>query len=94
MLTKLLLIFHQGKPEKEVLSLGLDVALPRSRINYVEFFLPLEKLCYCLNKRNTYKHSWTYVWHSVSVLARKSFNQYCKEVHDRKDQNEIHTILT
>ena len=79
--------------EKEVLSLGLDFALPPSRIGFVKFFLPFEKLCSMLKNCKIYKYNWNHVWHNISSLARNSFNQYCHQINNPDNQSDIGAVL-
>ena len=78
--------------EKEALSLGLDFALPPLKINYVNYFLPIERLCSSLKNCNIYKQDWTHVWHNISALARNSFSQTKYHTKD-KNSCKIRTTL-
>ena len=85
-------IVKENHSERERSTITRFIALPPLKINYVNYFLPIERLCSSLKNCNIYKQDWTHVWHNISALARNSFSQTKYHTKD-KNSCKIRTTL-
>ena len=76
--------------EKEVLSLGLDFALPSINVNFVKYFLNFERLCNLLKSCSLYgDSSINMIFNKIATVAGDSYRKVCKQSKELKGNKVV-----
>ena len=76
--------------EKEVLSLGLDFALPSINVNFVKYFLNFERLCNLLKSCSLYgDSSINMIFNRIATVAGDSYRKVCKQSKELKGNKVV-----